>query len=439
MWGLQNYMNQPITAKINSKNHFEIGGCDCVELAKEFGTPLYVLDEITLRGKCREYRTAFKEKYQDSLISYASKALCNTAVLKIIQDEGLGVDVSSGGELYTARRAGCNVSNIFFHGNNKTEKELFDAIDMGVGRIVVDNIEELITIDVISSKLQKTVNILFRVNPGIEAHTHEFIQTGKTDSKFGIAKDKVVDAVKLTLDMDYVEFVGLHSHIGSQIFEIKPFLAEIDVLITLAVEINEACKVKIKDFNIGGGLGIQYSGTEEVPSIDAFAHQAIAHFKAQYKKTGLPDPRLIVEPGRSIVGNAGITLYTVGSVKDIPGIRKYVAVDGGMSDNPRPILYQAKYEALIANNANEKKLEKVTIVGRFCESGDKLIENYDLPVVSALDILAVIATGAYNYSMASNYNRVPRPAMILVNNGTPTLIVKRESYDDLILNDILPS
>lgn len=432
-------MNQPITSKINTKGHLEIAGCDCVDLASEFGTPLYVMDEVTLRGKCREYRTAFKDRYQNTLIIYASKALCTTALLRIINDEGLGVDVSSGGEFFTARNAGCNLSNIYFHGNNKPERELEEAIDAGIGRIVVDNLQELANLDKITEKLKKKIKILFRVNPGIDAHTHEFIQTGQIDSKFGISKENIVEAVKLTQKMNFVDFVGLHAHIGSQIFDVKPFLAEIDVLTTLAAQILKTTQIRVEELDIGGGLGIDYSGSDDVTSIDSFAKEIVDRLKTNLAKEDLLEPKLILEPGRSIVANAGITLYKIGSVKEIPGIRKYVAVDGGMSDNPRPILYQAKYEALIANKANDKKSEKVTVCGRFCETGDKLIIDYDLQKAEPNDILAVFCTGAYNYSMASNYNRVPRPAMVLVNNGTGTLIVKRESYQDLVQNDILPA
>ena len=432
-------MNQPITSNVNSKGHYEVGGCDCVDLAQEFGTPLYILDETTVRGKCREYRTAFKDKYINCQIIYASKALCTTALLKIIQDEGLGLDVSSGGELYTAKRAGFNLSNIYFHGNNKTEREMEDAINWGVGQIVVDNLDELSLLDIISAKLNKKVRILFRVNPGIEAHTHEFIQTGKTDSKFGIAKENIVSAVKAAINMKNIEFVGLHSHIGSQIFDTKGFLAEIDVLTQLASDIIKETGFRIEIINIGGGLGIDYSGHDDLVSIDVLASQLTDKLKNKCKEFNLGEPKLILEPGRSIVANAGVTLYSVGSVKEIPGIRTYVSVDGGMSDNPRPILYQAKYEALVANRANEKTTSKVTIAGRFCESGDKLIENYELATVKPGDIIAVLATGAYNYSMASNYNRVPRPAMVLATNGIPTLIIKRETYEDLVQNDIVPS
>lgn len=430
-------MNKPITSKINSKGHMEIGGCDTVDLVKEYGTPVYVLDEVTVRGKCREYRTAFKDKYSNFLVCYASKALCASALLKIIQDEGMGVDASSGGELYTAKRAGCNLANVYFHGNNKTERELEDAVNMGIGRVVVDNYDELSLLGRVSSRLKKKIKILFRVNPGIEAHTHEFIQTGQIDSKFGIAKDEIVDAVKKTQTMEYIEFAGLHSHIGSQIFDISPFLAEADVLTALASEIYKASGVRIEDLNLGGGLGIDYSGGDNVPTIDSFVKQIIAHVEEKCDEFNLQRPKIVLEPGRSIIGNAGLTLYTIGSIKEIPGIRTYISVDGGMSDNPRPILYDAKYEAEVANKAGQPKTKKVTVAGRFCESGDKLIKDYELQNPEVSDILAVFCTGAYNYSMASNYNRVPRPAMVLVNNGLSKLIIKRESYEDLVLNDIM--
>jgi len=429
-------MNQPITAKINNKGHFEIGGCDCVDIASEFATPVYVLCEVSVRGKCREYRTAFKDRYPNSLVIYASKALCNISLLKIIQDEGLGVDVSSFGELYTAKKAGVDLANVYMHGNNKPRKELEDAIDLNVGAIVVDNFAELETIGEITSKLKKQVKILFRVNPGIEAHTHEFIQTGQTDSKFGIAKEDILKAVLLALKLEYVDFAGLHAHIGSQIFDVNPFLAEIDVLADLARQINNELNYKVKEINIGGGLGIDYSGSDNVPSIDFFANKIVSHFKEKCADAEIGEPKLILEPGRSIIGVAGVTLYTVGNVKDIPGIRKYVSVDGGMADNPRPILYGAKYEATIANKASLPKNDKVTIVGRFCESGDKLLVDYELQKAEKGDVLAVLCTGAYNYSMASNYNRVGRPAMILVNNGNAKLIVKRETHEDLAQNDV---
>ena len=430
-------MNQPITAKINSKGRLEVGGCDLVDLAAEFGTPLYVLDETTLRGRCREYKTAFRNRYDNSLVIFACKALCNTAVLKIMNDEGLGLDVSSGGEIYTARKANCDLKKIYFHGNNKTKKELEEAVDIGIGRIVVDNLDELKNLDEITKKSGKKAEALFRVNPGIEAHTHEFIQTGKIDSKFGIARERIVEAVKLTKKMTHVDFAGLHSHIGSQILDIKPFLAEIEVLCELAGQVKAETELEAQEIDMGGGLGIDYSGSDVVPAIDSFAEEIVSIFKKKCGEFNLNQPKLVLEPGRSIVGTAGITLYTIGSIKDIPGIRKYVSIDGGMADNPRPILYDAKYDALLANRAGEDKKEKVTIAGRFCESGDKLIKDIELPEVKTGDILAVFCTGAYNYSMASNYNRVGRPAMVFVNNGIPTLVLKRESYDDLLLNDVV--
>lgn len=432
-------MNQPITSKINDKGHLEIGGCDVVDLAAEFGTPLYVLDETTIRGKCREYKTAFKSKYDNPLIIYAGKALCNTAVLRIVCDEGLGLDVSSGGEFFTARKAGCDLKNIYFHGNNKPLKELEEAVEAGIGRIVVDNAEELENLDKLSKKLKKRIDILFRINPGIEAHTHEFIQTGKIDSKFGIAKENAVEMVNRAKKTKLLNFVGLHCHIGSQILDINPFVAAVDVLCELASKIFQETKERVQEINIGGGLGIDYSGQDKAPKIDEFAEKITSEFKKKIKELDLGEPKLVLEPGRSIVGNAGVTLYTIGSVKDIPGIRKYIAVDGGMNDNPRPILYDAVYDAVLGNRARDKKEEKVRVVGRFCESGDILIKEIELPKVIAGDILTVFCTGAYNYSMGSNYNKVGRPAMVLANSGSATLILKRESYEDLALNDVLPT
>jgi len=430
-------MYQPITAKTNEKGHLEIGGCDVTDLAAEFGTPLYILDEITLRGKCREYKTAFKNRYENSLIIYANKALCTTAVVRIIEDEGLGMDVVSGGELFTVRKANCSVKNVYFHGNNKSRKELREAVEVGVGRIVVDCLDELQTLDEVSAEFNRKVDILFRVNPGIDAHTHEFVQTGKTDSKFGIAKDQVLQAVKLASKAKYLNFIGLHSHIGSQIFAVEPFTAEITALCDLGGAILKETGIRIEEINMGGGLGIDYTGKDHIPPVEAFAEAIVKTLKERSKENDLGEPKLVVEPGRSIVGNAGVTLYTVGVVKDIPGIRKYVSVDGGMADNPRPITYGAVYQADAANKMKAPKNERVTIAGRFCESGDKLITDITLPALKTGDLLAVYATGAYNYSMSSNYNRVPRPAMLLVNNGTPTVIIKRETYDDLVGNDVV--
>ncbi|OGC03636.1 diaminopimelate decarboxylase [candidate division WOR-1 bacterium RIFOXYA12_FULL_43_27] len=415
--------NRPLTAKINDKGHLEIGGCDTTELAKQFGTPLYVLDELTVRHNCRQYVSTLKSKYPDSLVIYASKALCNTAILKMIADEGLGADVSSGGELFTAKKAGIGPEKIYFHGNNKSRKEIEEGIAYGV-KFVVDNFRELKNLDEISSSMDKQVEILFRVNPGIEAHTHEFIQTGKIDSKFGLQKSEVASAVKIAKDSKRLDFIGLHAHIGSQILDIDPYLIEVDILFSLAEG--------AKELNLGGGWGISYLG-EEVPPVPELLEKVIGKVKAKKNFA----PRLVFEPGRSIVGQAGITLYTVSYVKDIPGIRKYAMVDGGMSDNPRPILYDARYDAVVANR-NEAPKITYRVAGRFCESGDVLIKEIKLPEIKEDDLLAVFATGAYNYSMSSNYNRVPRPAMVMVGNGKAVSIIKRETYENLVEEDLCP-
>lgn len=426
--------NHLLTAKVNDKGHFEIGGCDTVELAKQFGTPLYVIDELTLRHNCRQYVSTLKSKYPNSLGIYAGKALCNTAIFKMVCDEGMGLDVSSGGELYTAKKANVDLSKVYFHGNNKTVKELEEGIEAGA-KIVVDNFREIANLELAASKLNKKADILFRVNPGIEAHTHEFIQTGKIDSKFGIQKEEILNAVELASNSNYLNFIGLHAHIGSQILDVEPFLKEVDVLFSLVGELGKD-KDKVKEINFGGGWGVTYTQEKAAP-VPQLIEKMVARVKQKAMEIGLVEPKIIFEPGRSIISPAGITLYTVGYVKEIPGIRKYAMVDGGMSDNMRPILYDAKYDALIANKANAKAAEKVRVAGRFCESGDVLIKEINLPQINENDILAVLCTGAYNYSMSSNYNRVGRPAMIVVNNGRPALILKRETYDDLIAGDVV--
>jgi len=418
--------NRPQTAKINKDGVLEIGGCDVASLAGRFGTPLYVMDEKTLRERCRSFVSAFKSGYDDSLVVYASKALCTAAVMKIVSDEGLGVDVVSGGELYTALKAGCDPKKIYFHGNNKSGAEIGEALEAGVGRFVADSFEELRVIDELSSSSGSRADVMLRINPGVEAHTHEFIQTGKTDSKFGIDRSKAEEAVDLISKMKNVNFIGLHAHIGSQIFDPRSFTAELDVLLGIAA------KVSSEEINIGGGLGIDYLEEEGAPTIESFAETITSHFRKHGK--GM---KLVLEPGRSIVGPAGVTLYRVGVIKDIPGVRKYVSVDGGMADNPRPILYQARYDAVIGNRAGDKRTEKVTIAGRYCESGDVLIKDIMIQPPSVGDTVAVMCTGAYNYSMASNYNRVPRPAMVLVSDGDAVEIVGRETYEDITAKDVV--
>ena len=417
--------NLPDTAKINKQGNLEIGGYDTVELAKEFGTPLYVLDEETIRNRCREYLQSFRKYYPNTDVIYACKALCTAGAQKIVTSEGLGLDVSSGGELYTALKTGCDVKKIYFHGNNKSMAELKMALEAGIGRMVVDNLQELENLKEVAEMIGTQANIMFRINPGIEAHTHEYIKTGAVDSKFGLPEDQIDQAVKKARTMKRINLIGFHAHIGSQILDVKPFVEETKMLLELTL------KYKTEELNIGGGPGIAYLSSDEPPSIEDYAKGISSVLKDKTMA------KLILEPGRSIMGTAGVTLYTVGGIKDIPGMRKYIFIDGGMADNPRPILYQARYEAKIANKPNEPTKEKVTVAGRFCETGDVLIRDINLPGVEVGDVLAVLCTGAYNYAMASNYNRVGRPAMVLVGKGDATLIVKRESYDDLILNDVI--
>ena len=429
--------NLPITAKTNKQGHLEVGGCDVTALAAEFGTPLYVMDEKTIRERCRQYKTSFKKFYPNTEVVYACKALCTTGVLEIINDEGLGVDVVSGGELLTAVKAGCNKKKIYFHGNNKSREEIEQGLKAGVGRFVVDNLEEIKSIDEISQRSGIRADVLIRINPGIEAHTHEFIKTGQIDSKFGIGRERVLDAVSMILSAKNMNFVGLHAHIGSQIFDVKSFAAELDVVLDMAKEIAGKRKVPVEEIDIGGGLGVDYFEKSEAPAIDAFAKAVGTRMEERSKDPDIGEPKLIIEPGRSIVGHAGITIYTIGCVKDIPGIRKYVIVDGGMADNPRPILYQARYDALLGNKAKLQKTEKVTIAGRFCESGDVLVKDAYLQKPEVGDTLVMLCTGAYNYSMASNYNRFPRPAMVLVADGSASLIVGRETHEDVLSKDVI--
>ena len=425
---------------VNEQGHLEIGGCDTVDLAHQYGTPLYVMDEAHIRDICQQYYSSFVEGFDNSEVIYASKAFSTLAMCRIIEEEGLGLDVVSGGELYTALQADFTAARIYFHGNNKSRDELTMAIKAGVGRIVVDNFYEMSVLDDLAQELKYQVNILLRVTPGIEAHTHEYIQTGQIDSKFGFTlSDGTADrALDLALSYSNLMVKGLHAHIGSQIFELESFRHEVQVMIEYMADIQKRTGCLLQELNLGGGFGIYYASGDDPAQIADYAktvHQAV---EEACSMLNFPHPKIIVEPGRSIVGTAGTTLYTIGSTKEIPGIRKYVAVDGGMADNPRPSLYQARYEAVLANRANEEGIETVSITGKCCESGDMLIWDIDLPKIQPGDLLAVSSTGAYNYSMSSNYNRLTRPEVVLVRNGQADVIVKRESYSDLLRNDILP-
>lgn len=425
---------------VNKKNHLEIGGCDAVNLAKEYGTPLYVMDEEHIRKCMRAYKNSVDTFYNgNGLILYASKALSTMYMYKIAKEENLGADVVSGGELYTALKAGFDSEKIYFHGNNKTYDEIEFAINENVGRIVVDNERELDIIDEISSKKGKKTKVLFRIKPGVDAHTHEFISTGQIDSKFGVALEngEAFEIVKYAKNLKNVEIAGIHCHIGSQVFSLEPFKLAAKIMIEFAAKIKNELDVEISELNLGGGFGIKYVESDTPPEYGKYIEEVSKVIKTECEKNGLKLPFILMEPGRSIVGDAGVTLYTVGTVKDIKNVRKYVSIDGGMGDNPRYILYQAEYDAAVANRAKDIPSEIVTICGKCCESGDIIIKDAKLPPLHPGDILAVMSTGAYNYSMSSNYNRLCRPAMVFVKNGKSSLKVKRETYEDLIKNDIL--
>lgn len=426
---------------INKKGHLEIGGCDCLDLVKEYGTPLYVMDESLIRKNCRIYRKSMENYYNgNGLVLYASKAFCTMAMCRIAQQEGLGLDVVSGGELYTAIKAGFPMDKIYFHGNNKTEEEITLAIDNNVRRIVVDNKEELYRINRIAEEKGKVQDISFRIKPGIDAHTHDFVQTGQIDSKFGVALEngEAMDIIRLALSLPAVKVVGVHCHIGSQIFELEPFILAAKVMMKFIADVKKELGIEIEELNLGGGYGIKYLPEHDPIEYDKYMEAVSLAIKEFCSENNIKLPFILMEPGRSIVASSGITLYRVGAVKDIKNVRKYVSVDGGMTDNPRYALYQSEYDAIIANKPDAERVEKVTIAGKCCESGDILIKDIKMPEIQAGDILAVTATGAYNYSMSSNYNRIPRPAVVLVKEGKSRVIVKREDYEDITRNDIIP-
>lgn len=423
----------PLTARINSQNHLEVGGCDVPALVQRFGTPLYILDEETLRTACRQYRQAFKQHYPgESLVIYASKAWNCLAVCAIVASEGLGIDVVSGGELFTALQAGMQPETMYFHGNNKSIEELRLAINTGC-TIVVDNWLELKTL----VEMQEPVRIMLRLTPGIECHTHEYIRTGHLDSKFGFDPDQIDSVFSFVSQQPQLDCVGLHAHIGSQIFELQ---AHQDLTGVMVQWLSKAASygLPVQELDIGGGLGIRYTEADDPPSIDEWAKVICDGIVQACQDQNVPLPKLIAEPGRSLIGSACITAYTIGNQKVIPDIRTYVTVDGGMSDNPRPITYQSVYRAVVANRMAEPLTQSVAVAGKHCESGDIVIKQAQLPETQPGDVLVVMATGAYNYSMASNYNRLPRPAAVLVNAGEANLILQRETYQDLLRQDCLP-
>ena len=424
---------------VNEAGHLTIGSADTVELARTYGTPLYVFDEGTIRDTLRQYKGSIDRYYGGKgLVAYASKAFACKEIYRIVESEGCGIDVVSRGELYTALSVGFPVEKIVYHGNNKTVEELTYAIEHNVGRIVVDNLTELERISAIAISQNKVVPILLRIKPGIDAHTPNFVRTGQIDSKFGFALEtgEALDAVRYALTHPGVALKGIHCHIGSQIFEIDPFECAAEVMIGFMAAVRDETGLILTELNLGGGFGIKYVPENDPVPYQDYMEKVSGMVHTTCRKYGLETPFIAIEPGRSVVGSAGITLYTVGGVKVIPNIRTYVSVDGGMTDNPRYILYQSQYEAVLANRAADPKDSVITLAGRCCESGDLVGEGMPIQSPKVDDIIAVLATGAYNYSMASNYNRVPRPAAVMVRDGQAREIIRRESMEDLVRNDL---
>ncbi len=424
---------------ISPAGNLTIGGVDTVELAKTYKTPLYVMDEGQIRTACRDYRESIEKNYDGKgLVLYASKAFCCKEIYRIVKSEGLGADVVSAGELYTALSAGFPAENICFHGNNKTPQELEYALEEKVGYIVVDSSYELELLNRLAGEKGVTPNILFRIKPGIDAHTHKFIRTGQIDSKFGVALEngEAMEIMKQAAALPNIRVRGIHCHIGSQIFDIEPFELATERMLGFLRDVKDQTGMQLGIVNLGGGFGIRYTQSDTPVPYGMYMEKVAEVLKNTCQKLNMPVPFVMMEPGRSIVGPAGLTLYTVGAVKEIPQVRTYVAVDGGMTDNPRYALYQAEYEAVVANRAGEPKSQTITLAGKCCESGDLLGENMLVQPVHSGDIIAVLATGAYNYSMASNYNRIPRPAVVMVRDGQAREIIHRENMRDLLHNDL---
>lgn len=426
------------TSKVNQHGHLEIGGVDTVSLGAEYGTPLYVYDVALIRQRARAFKQAFIDKKVAFQVAYASKAFSTIAMVQLAEQEDLSLDVVSGGELFTAMKAGFPVERIHFHGNNKSYEEIEMAVKAGIGCFVTDNFYEMELLEQISNKHKKTMPILLRITPGIEAHTHDYILTGQEDSKFGfdLESGQVELAITKALASPSLKLLGIHSHIGSQIFETTGFVMAVDKIFASIKNWKLAMNFVPKVLNVGGGFGIRYTKDDYPIPPEEYVNKIIDTVIAHAEALNIDMPEIWIEPGRSLVGDAGTTLYKVGSNKEIPNIRKYLAVDGGMSDNLRPSLYQAKYEAVLANRVHDKNEETVSIAGKCCESGDMLIWDLPLPKANHEDMLAVFCTGAYGYAMANNYNRIPRPAVVFLENGEVELIVRRENYEDLVQNDL---
>ncbi|MDP6072797.1 MAG: diaminopimelate decarboxylase [SAR202 cluster bacterium] len=427
----------PVTAGVNDDDRLTLGGCDATELVAEFGSPLLVFDEDSIRTMCRQFVDEFTARYPDTSVVYASKAFINAAIAKLVAEEDLGLDVVSGGELAVAKAADMPMERVYFHGNNKTPDELEFAVDSGIGRIVIDNFYELRVLNDIAKDRGVTQEVTVRLSPNVDPHTHAHTTTGILDSKFGFAIETgdAVKAIRDCLAASNLDLVGVHFHLGSPIFELEPYAIAIDTVLTFIAPFKDE-GLNLREFSPGGGFAIGYVRDELPPRIADYAEVITNAFRARCADLGLGEPRLLIEPGRSIVGRAGVALYTVGAIKDIPSVRKYVSLDGGMGDNIRPALYDAKYEAVVANRMSDAPEEVVTLAGKYCESGDVLIRDIELPVLEPRDIVAIPSSGAYVPSMASNYNLNPRPAIVMVGDGSARLIRRRESYANLMAMDV---
>ncbi len=428
----------PDTASINAQGHLAIGGCDVTELVRRHGTPLYVFDEATLRERCRRFVQEFGRLHPDTQVIYACKAYVNPALAQLLLEEGLGLDVVSGGEAAIARAIEFPAEKVYFHGNNKGQQELEEAVSWGIGRVVVDNFHELSLLQQVAASQGKTQDIMLRVSPSVNPHTHVYTTTGVLDSKFGfsIETEQAEQAIRQALASPNLRVVGLHYHLGSPIFEVEPYQHAMDIVLRLAANFREE-GLHLEEISPGGGFAIAYTRDQQPPSVGEYAEAIVGSMVETCNALSLQLPRLVIEPGRSIMGTAGVAVYGVGAVKDIPGIRKYVSVDGGMGDNIRPALYEAQYEALVANKADQQPSEQVTIAGKYCESGDVLVRDVQLPPLTQGDLIAIPASGAYCLSMASTYNLNGRPPIVLVKDGADRLIRRRETYQDLMLCDVV--
>lgn len=427
----------PLSTKIDSLGHLKIGNCDCTDLVSKYGTPLYVFDEHTIRTKCQEFKGEFTKLYENTEVIYASKAFLNKAIAQIIKEERLGLDVVSGGEISIAKSIGFPPRKMYFHGNNKGSKELEEALNYSIGRIVVDNFYELEVLNKLADKKRVKQDILLRLSPGIDAHTHKYTTTGILDSKFGfpIATGQAEEALRLAMSLSHLNLNGLHCHLGSPIFESTPFEIAIDLLLKFASEMNVKYGFEIQELSPGGGFAVQYNLKQTAPEIRYYAEKIITSLNTAAKINNVKLPKLIIEPGRSIIAQSGVAIYSIGSIKQIPGLRTYIFVDGGMGDNIRPALYEAEYEVVVANKANLDNPITVSIAGKYCESGDILIKNANIATVEPGDIIAIPVSGAYSIPMSSTYNMIPRPAVIMVKDGKSRIIRVRETYKDLMKLD----